>query len=344
MRKHHRVAVLGGGSFGTALANIVADNGHDVRLWLRNRERADTINREHFNSAYLPDYPLNPALVASVDLAAAVAASDVVLMAVPSSSCRQVAREVARHIRPDCILISTTKGIEAGVGEAADGFRLMSQVLREEIPAVRLGVMSGPNLAKEIAAKQLTATVVASDDPTLTTTVQKLLHCGYFRVYASTDMFGVELGGALKNVYAIMAGMAAALGIGQNTISMLITRALAEMSRFAVRMGADPLTFLGLAGVGDLIVTCMSPLSRNYQVGYALGQGRELPVIIAELGQVAEGINTLKLLKEHAELLDVRMPLVSGLYEILYGGRSISQVVGGLMWAEQNRDVEFTLK
>lgn len=341
MNTHHRVAVLGGGSFGTALANIVADNGHDVRLWLRNAERAATINREHTNSEYLPDYPLNHSLIATTDLAAAVADSDVVLMAVPSSSCRQVAREVARHIGPDCLLISTTKGIEGG---DANGFKLMSQVLREEIPNVRLGVLSGPNLAKEIAAKQLTATVVASDDAALTATVQKLLHCGYFRVYASADMYGVELGGALKNVYAIMAGMAAALGIGQNTISMLITRSLAEMSRFAVRMGADPLTFLGLAGVGDLIVTCMSPLSRNYQVGYALGQGRKLPEIVAELGQVAEGVNTLKLLKEHAELLGVRMPLVSGLYEILYNGRSISQVVGGLMWAEQNRDVEFTLK
>jgi glycerol-3-phosphate dehydrogenase (NAD(P)+) len=342
MSTHHlRVAVLGGGSFGTALANIIADNGHDVLLWLRNSERAEAINREHVNREYLPDYPLNPALIATTDLAAAVAGRDVVFMAVPSSSCRQVAREVAPHIGPECMLISTTKGIEGG---DADAFRLMSQVLSEEIPAVRLGVLSGPNLAKEIAARQLTATVVASTDEALTATVQALLHCGYFRVYASADMYGVELGGALKNVYAIMSGMAAALGIGQNTISMLLTRSLAEMSRFAVRMGADPLTFLGLAGVGDLIVTCMSPLSRNYQVGFALGQGRSLAAIVAELGQVAEGVNTLKLLKRHADLLGVRMPLVSGLYEILYEGRSIDQVVGGLMWAEQNRDVEFTLK
>jgi glycerol-3-phosphate dehydrogenase (NAD(P)+) len=344
MTQKHRVAVLGGGSFGTALANIIAENEHDVVLWLRNPERAEEINRDHRNSDYLPDFPLHPALRAATDLAESVAGRDVVFMAVPSGSCRDVAREVARHLGPQVILISTTKGIEARGGDAGDSFRLMSQVLREEMPGVRLGVLSGPNLAKEIAAKQLTATVVASDDAALTATVQALLHCGYFRVYASNDMYGVELGGALKNVYAIMAGMAAALGIGQNTISMLITRSLAEMSRFAVRKGADPLTFLGLAGVGDLIVTCMSPLSRNYQVGFALGQGRDMASIVAELGQVAEGINTLKLLKQHAEQIGVRMPLVSGLYEILYNGSSISQVVGALMWAEQNRDVEFTLK
>lgn len=342
MTQKYRVAVLGGGSFGTALANIVAENEHDVVLWLRNAERADEINRDHRNSVYLPDFPLHPGLRAATDLSAAVSGRDIVFMAVPSGSCRAVAREAARHLSDGVMLVSTTKGIEAGASH--HGFRLMSQVLREELPQLPLGVLSGPNLAKEIAAKQLTATVVASADATLIATVQTLLHSGYFRVYASADMYGVELGGALKNVYAIMAGMAAALGIGQNTISMLITRALAEMSRFAVKKGADPLTFLGLAGVGDLIVTCMSPLSRNYQVGFALGQGRDLASIIAELGQVAEGINTLKLLKEHADEIGVRMPLVSGLYEILYSGRSISQVVGALMWAEQNRDVEFTVK
>lgn len=338
MTDKHRVAVLGGGSFGTALANIIVDNGHDVVLWLRDANRADEINLSHCNNKYLPDFPLNPKLRASTDLAAAVTGRDVVFMAVPSKSCREVAREVAAVIEPGAILLSTTKGIEA------NGFRLMSQVLREEIPQVRLGVMSGPNLAKEIAARQLTATVVASEDAALIGTIQKLLHCGYFRVYASSDMYGVELGGALKNVYAIMSGMAAALGIGQNTISMLLTRSLAEMSRFAVQKGADPLTFLGLSGVGDLIVTCMSPLSRNYQVGYALGQGKDLDAILAELGQVAEGINTLGLLKQHADEIGVRMPLVSGLYEILFNRRSIREVVGTLMWAEQNRDVEFALK
>jgi glycerol-3-phosphate dehydrogenase (NAD(P)+) len=333
----HTIAVLGGGSFGTVIANIMADNDHKVCLWLRNDERAEEINRDHINSAYLPDYPLNPSLKASTDLVDAITGCDIVFMAVPSMSSRQVAKEVAAHLADNVIVVSTTKGIEH------DGFKLMSQVLAEEIPQARVGVLSGPNLAKEIAAKQLTATVIASKDDALNETVQALLHSGTFRVYASSDVFGVELGGALKNVYAIMAGMSQAMGIGENTASMLMTRSLAEMSRFAVHKGADPLTFLGLSGVGDLIATCTSPLSRNYRVGFELGKGRDLDEIVAELGQVAEGVNTLKLLKQQAEELTIYMPLVNGLYDIIYNKKTIAEVVGGLMFAEQNRDVEFTL-
>lgn len=338
MTQRHKIAVLGGGSFGTAIANIMAENNHDVCLWLRNQNRADEINRDHINSAYLPDYPLNPALKASTDLAESIIGCDIIFMAVPSHSSREVAAEVCHHIGKDVIVVSTTKGIEH------DGFKLMSEVLREELPDARIGVLSGPNLAKEIAAKQITATVIASEDESLNKTIQALLHCGNFRVYASSDVFGVELGGALKNVYAIMAGMAAALEIGQNTISMLMTRSLAEMSRFAVQKGADPMTFLGLSGVGDLIATCSSPLSRNYRVGYELGQGKNLDQIVAELGQVAEGVNTLRLLKEQAEELEVYMPLVNGLYDIIYTPKSINDVIGTLMFAEQNRDVEFNIK
>ncbi len=335
--KHH-IAVLGGGSFGTVIANIMANNGHDVTLWLRKAERASEINDRHINSAYLPDYALNPSLKAATRLDEAVRGCDIVFMAVPSRSCRDVARELSQFIEPNAVLVSTTKGIEH------DGFKLMSEVLAEELPNVPIGVLSGPNLAHEMAAGQITATVIASADETLNETIQELLHSGTFRVYASSDVFGVELGGALKNVYAIMAGMAAALGIGQNTVSLLLTRSLAEMSRFAVRKGADPMTFLGLSGVGDLIATCISPLSRNYRVGYELGKGRQLDDIVAELGQVAEGVNTLKLLKQKAEELDVYMPLVTGLYGVIYEHKSIDDVVGGLMFAEQNRDVEFTVK
>jgi len=338
MTNQHRIAVLGGGSFGTTIANIMADNGHQVCLWLRNQDRADEINRDHINSAYLPDYPLNAELKASTDLKAAVTGCDILFMAVPSQSSRDVAREVSGYLKDGVIVVSTTKGIEH------DGFKLMSEVLTEEMPGARIGVLSGPNLANEIAAKQLTATVIASKDEDLNTTIQALLHSGTFRVYSSSDVFGVELGGALKNVYAIMAGMAAALGIGQNTISMLMTRSLAEMSRFAVQKGADPMTFLGLSGVGDLIATCMSPLSRNYRVGYELGKGKNLDDIIAELGQVAEGVNTLKLLKHQADELNIYMPLVNGLFDIIYTPKTIADVIGTLMFAEQSRDVEFTVK
>ena len=338
MSQRHQIAVLGGGSFGTVIANIMANNGHQVTLWLRNQERADEINRDHVNTNYLPDYALNPSLRASSHLLSAVENCDIVFMAVPSQSSRNVARELSPHLPDGVIVVSTTKGIEH------DGFKLMSQVLAEEIPQARIGVLSGPNLAKEIAANQITATVVASKDNDLNKTVQALLHSGTFRVYASEDVFGVELGGALKNVYAIIAGLAAAMGIGQNTISMLMTRSLAEMSRFAVQKGADPMTFLGLSGVGDLIATCMSPLSRNYRVGFELGQGKDLDQIVAELGQVAEGVNTLKLLKQQSEELGIYMPLVNGLYDIIYTEKTIAEVVGSLMFAEQNRDVEFTIK
>jgi glycerol-3-phosphate dehydrogenase (NAD(P)+) len=338
MTDKHKVAIVGGGSFGTAIANIVADNGHDVCLWMRNAERVAEVNEQHSNSAYLPDISLNPALRASTDLAETVKGCDVVFVAVPSKSCRDVARQLAPLLADGTMVVSTTKGIEA------DSNELMSEVLREELGNVSIGVMSGPNLAKELAAREITGTVIASADERLTQCIQDLLQCSYFRVYAGSDIYGVELAGALKNVYAIVAGLAAALGVGHNTISMLVTRSLAEMSRYAVQKGADPLTFLGLAGVGDLFVTCTSPLSRNYRVGYALGQGRDLNEVVAELGQVAEGVNTLKLLKQQSQQLDIYMPLVNGLYAIIYEGKTVQEVIGVMMWAEQNRDVEFAVQ
>lgn len=333
-----RVAVLGGGSFGTAIANLIAENEHDVYLWLRSEERAEEINQQRVNKQYLPDLTLNERVKASIDLAEVVTGAEFVFVAVPSGSCRDVAKLLSRTIAPNTALISLTKGIEA------DTFDLMSQVLAEELPDHPLGVMSGPNLAREIADRQLTGTVIASKNKQLVESVQKLLHSKSFRVYASEDMFGVELGGALKNCYAIMCGMAAALGCGQNTIAMLVTRSLAEMSRFAVELGANPMTFLGLSGVGDLIVTCMSPLSRNYRVGYALGEGKPLQSIIQELGQVAEGINTLQIVKVRSQQLGIYMPLVNGMYDILHNGKSIAEVVDTLMLAEQNSDVEFAVK
>ena len=199
------------------------------------------------------------------------------------------------------------------------------------------------NLAAEIAQKQLTATVIASDDPVTRAYVQAALGCSYFRVYAGNDRYGAELGGSLKNIYAIAAGMAAALGMGENTRSMLMTRALAEMSRFAVALGANPMTFLGLSGVGDLIVTCSSELSRNYRVGYALGQGHDLDSAIEVLGQVAEGVNTVKLVCEKARQEDIYMPLAQGLYRVMFDGIPAKDMAKALMESEQSSDVEFML-
>lgn len=335
--KKTQIAVLGGGSFGTTLANIVAENGHDTKLWLRDEVQAKNINEKHLNERYMPGYALHDSLKATTDLQSAVSGSELILLSLPSSAFVSVAKAMAPFLTPEQLLVSTTKGVVPG------GFELMSQALAKATSGQLIGVLSGPNLAKEIGKHMPTATVIASENAALRERVQDLLANDYFRVYASNDMFGVELGGALKNIYAIISGLAAALGMGENTRSMLITRSLAEMSRFAVCMGANPMTFIGLAGVGDLIATCMSPLSRNYRVGFALGQGGSLEDVVEELGEVAEGVNTLKLVKQKADEMGVYMPLANGLYQVLFNNLSIADVIESLMSNDQSSDVEFNL-
>lgn len=334
MTQQQPIAVLGGGSFGTAIANLLAENGHDVRLWMRDPEQAESIRKERQNPRYLKGVTILPRVEPVTDLGQTLAACELIFVALPSSALRNALQPYAGALAGK-LLVSTTKGIEA------QGFMLMSQILEEIAPAARIGVLSGPNLAREVAEHALTATVVASHDETLCARVQQVLHGRTFRVYASADRFGVELGGALKNVYAIMAGMAAAMGMGENTRAMLITRALAEMTRFAVKMGANPMTFLGLAGVGDLIVTCTSAKSRNFQVGHALGEGLSLEEAVSRLGEVAEGVNTIKVLKARAEELQVYMPLVAGLHAIIFEGRTLEQVIALLMRGEPKTDVDF---
>lgn len=332
---HSHVTVLGGGSFGTVIANIVAENGYCVKFWMRNQTLVDEVNNTHENSQYLPGYALHENVRAYSDMQQAVTDSRVIFVAVPSAYFRSVVQNMLPWSREDAILVSTTKGIEGGT------FKLMSQILRQEAPNARIGVMSGPNLAKEIAARNLTGTVIASEHVSVRETVQQVLKSEYFRVYTNDDMFGVELGGALKNIYAIIAGLASAMGMGHNTNSMLVTRSLTEMARFGRRLGADPMTFLGLSGVGDLIVTCSSPLSRNFRVGMALGKGLSIEEAVTEVGQVAEGVNTLKLVKHRADELGVYMPLVNGLYQIIYNGCSVREIVATLMLGDQALDVEY---
>lgn len=327
------IAVLGGGSFGTALANLVAENGLPVRLWMRDPQQAETIRRERENPRYLKGIKVHAAVEATSDLPGAIQGCELILVALPSSALRQALAPIAQQLEGR-FLVSTTKGIEA------HSFMLMSEILAEIVPRARIGIISGPNLAREIAEHQLTATVVASEDEAVCRQVQAALHGRTFRVYASADRLGVELAGALKNVYAIIAGMAAALAMGENTRSMLITRALAEMTRFAVQRGANPITYLGLAGVGDLIVTCSSEKSRNYRVGHALGRGLTLDEAVAQIGETAEGVNTLRVLKEKADELGVYMPLVNGLYAILFESRSLGQVIEALMGGEPKTDVD----
>lgn len=330
-----KIAVLGGGSFGTAIANMLAANGHDVVLWMRDVDNAESCAKNHENTRYLPGYPLDSSLQFSADLQFALSDRDVVFFSVPSKAFRALAQASKPLISAGTRVISTAKGIEA------DTFKLMSEILEEELPQTKVGVISGPNLAKEIAKNAITATVIASADEDLCTEVQSLLSSRYFRVYANSDRFGVELAGALKNIYAIAAGMSAAMKMGQNTVSVLITRSLAEMSRFAASLGANPMTFLGLSGVGDLFVTCTSPLSRNFQIGYALGEGLSIEEAIEKVGQVAEGINTTRIIKEEAEQLGIYMPLVNALFETIFNQKPVNEVLSSLMLAEQNTDVEF---
>ncbi|MEX2365776.1 MAG: NAD(P)H-dependent glycerol-3-phosphate dehydrogenase [Pseudohongiellaceae bacterium] len=329
------VAILGGGSFGTVIANIIARNGYRALLWMRDIEQAEILNATRENSIYLPGCELHENVIATDDLASVVSGIDMVFVAVPSGSFREVVRQIKPHVSNATILVSLTKGIEPA------SCKLMSQVLGEELPDNPIAVMSGPNLAKEIAAQSPTGTVIASADQKVCHEVQNVLRSDTFRVYSNDDMLGVELGGSLKNIYAIIAGLADALGMGHNTNSMLVTRSLTEMARFGVRLGAEPMTFLGLSGVGDLIVTCSSPLSRNFRVGKALGEGMSVDAIVKELGQVAEGINTVKQVKEKADDLGVEMPLASGLYEIIYNNAAVDHIINSLMLEERGLDVEF---
>ncbi|MDD7804740.1 MAG: NAD(P)H-dependent glycerol-3-phosphate dehydrogenase [Endozoicomonas sp. (ex Botrylloides leachii)] len=330
----YTIAILGGGSFGTALSDISATNGHHVRLWVRSQQQADAINKDHINHRYLPELAINSSVSATTSLNAATASADIVFISIPSRSFREVVKKAAPMLTGK-IVISTTKGIEP------ETFALMSAILAEELKQVRIGVLSGPNLAKEIVAKAVTATVIASQNKEVCHIIQKVLYCHYFRVYSNTDTYGVELAGALKNIYAIVSGIGVSLGMGENTKSMLITRSLAEMSQFAVKMGANPLTFLGLAGVGDLIATCTSSLSRNFRVGYALGKGQSLQTIREELGQVAEGVNTLRQVHQKAQELNVDMPLVNRLYSIIFEKCKADVLISGIMQREQKTDVEF---
>lgn len=331
-----RVAVLGGGSFGTAMANLAARNGCQTAMWIRNPDVAQDMQQTKCNKRYLPDFQLEDSLSFSSDLREVIPNRDIIFMAIPSHSYREVLKQIAPMMTGQTI-VSLTKGIEA------ETFCLMSDIIQQELPEVAFGVLSGPNLAKEIVAGMPAGTVIASDSEALRGAVQKALHSALFRVFASSDVQGVELAGALKNIYAVAMGMGAAYNVGENTRSMLLTRALAEMSRFAVKLGANPLTFLGLSGVGDLFATCSSPLSRNYQIGLALGQGKSLEQAINDLGQTAEGINTIRQVRAQSILLDVYMPITNALYEVIFENKPPLGIALALMQNGHRSDVEFVL-
>jgi glycerol-3-phosphate dehydrogenase (NAD(P)+) len=329
------IAVIGGGNFGTAVANIVARNGYKTYLWMRDLAQVEDTLEHRENRRYLPGHKLDKLVMPTNKLAASAKASSLIFVAVPSHSFKEVCTQIAPYVVASDVLISATKGIDG------DGFYLMSQLLEKHTPSGRVGAISGPNFAEEIADQQYTGTVIASKDDTAAKLVQDVMRSDTLKVYASSDVYGVELAGALKNVYAIICGLAAGLGVGQNTVGLLITRALAEMSRFAVSMGGNPLTFLGLAGVGDLLVTCSSPLSRNYQLGFKVAKGMSVARASDELGKLAEGVFTLEVVFEKSRELEIYMPLVTGLYQILYKDAGIGEVIGQLMGSSEGADVEF---
>ncbi len=330
--------VLGGGSWGTAMASILGSHGYDTRLWMRSTETCAEVNEEHRNRRYLGESPVDPLVRATTDLEEAARHAEVIVVAIPSKYLRAVAFELGNFVSGDQILISATKGLEN------PGLKRMTQVLREETCCRKLGALSGPNLAKEIIAGQPAATVVASPFQEVVETVEQMFAGPTFRLYGNFDLAGVEYAGALKNIYAIAGGVASGLGFGANTLSTLITRGLAEMSRFGVRYGAERVTFQGLAGVGDLVATCSSTLSRNHTVGRLLAGGQGLDDIIANLGMVAEGVNTTRVIHEHAVAKGIDMPIAEAVYAMLFDETPPHEALAILMQRESRyEDVDSTI-
>ena len=318
-----RVSVLGAGSFGTTMAHLLTQSAPTL-LWCRHSEIADEVNRDHRNQRYLPGYDIAPELRATASLEEAVREADVLVMGVPSHGMRSVLEEVSKYIRPWVPVVSLAKGLEPG------SHLRMTEVIREVLPEHRAGALTGPNLAKEIMAGFAAASVIAVEDPELAKQLQGIFNCGVFRVYTNRDVVGCELAGALKNIIAIATGMGDGLGVGDNTRSAVITRGLAELTRLGVAMGGKPATFAGLAGIGDLVVTCTSSQSRNRYVGEQLGRGQTIEEISKAMNQVAEGVKTTAVAIELAEYHSIDLPIAREVYGVLYEGRSAEEAYRGL--------------
>ena len=341
MTAKKQVAVLGGGSFGTVLANIAASNGYEVRLWVRDAEQALRINSEGANATYHPELKLSDNITADDDLALVVSDSEYILVATPSIIFEEVISRLEPLISPSVNVISCTKGIKS------KPFRTMTDTIDQHLGHIignRIGALSGPNLAKEIAEAKVAGTVIASENESLTFEIKSMLSSKTFKVFSSQDIQGVELAGALKNIYAICCGIAHAKLVGENALGFIVTRSMAEMSRFAVAKGANPITFLGLAGMGDLMATCTSKLSRNFQLGELIAEDLSLADAKDKVGQVAEGAKTLEVVYQEAKKMNVSMPLVSSLYDILYSNVSADQLIQDLLDHPNEVDVEFTYK
>lgn len=330
-----KIAVIGSGSWGTAFANALSHKGLRVTMWSRREDLAARIHHHHENSDYLPGIFLSPRLRATSDLEAAVAGSGVVVLAVPSHGFRALVAAVAPLVSADALLVSLTKGLEPGT------LCRMSEVIAQEVPASwpkRIAALSGPNLAKEIAMGYPAASVVACADGTVADKLQELFMSPVFRVYSDSDIIGVELGGAVKNVIGIATGIAEGCGFGDNAKASVMTRGLAEMTRLGLSCGADRLTFSGLAGIGDLVCTCMSRLSRNHYVGVKLGRGLKIDEITSGMKEIAEGVESSRAVKELSERRGVHMPISLGVYRVIHEGQEINDMVADLLRTVRQRE------
>lgn len=327
------IAVLGAGNWGTTLADLIAGNGHAVTLWTRNAAQSEEINTRHTNEGAVPGLQISGRVSATTDLGGAVEGAAIVILVVPSQAFRDVSQALGDVLAPEQIVLHATKGLER------ESNVRMTEILAQETCAKQIGVLSGPNLATEIARKKPAGTVIASRFPHVIEIARKVIACPRMMVFAGHDVVGVELAGALKNIVAIAAGAATEMSVGENAKSLLVTRGLAEITRLAVVMGARPLTFAGLAGIGDLMVTCASGLSRNHRVGVALARGEKLDEILARLGMVAEGVYAAVAARSLARAHRVETPLLDAVYRVLYEGLGCEDGLHELMVLPAGRDV-----
>lgn len=336
-----KVAVLGPGSWGTALAQTLAENGHEVKLWGNHEAQIDEINTYHTNRHYLPDLKIPESIKGEKNLKDAVKDADAVLFVVPTKAIRSVAQEFAQVAENKPVIIHASKGLEQ------ETHKRISEILIEEIPEERrqgVVVLSGPSHAEEVAVHDITTITAACEDEMLAAYVQKLFMNEYLRIYTNPDVIGVEMGAALKNIIALGAGALAGLSYGDDAKAAIMTRGLAEISRLGVKMGANPLTFIGLSGVGDLIVTCTSVHSRNWRAGNLLGKGHKLDEVLDNMGMIVEGVSTTKAAKELADSMDVSMPITETIYDVLYNDKDVRQACRELMMREGTFENEFTLE
>ncbi|MCC7665758.1 NAD(P)H-dependent glycerol-3-phosphate dehydrogenase [Liquorilactobacillus satsumensis] len=334
-----KIAVIGAGSWGSVLANILILNGKQVCIWSRRQEQVEELNNLHTNEHYLPKLKYDPRLEATTSLARALAGADVILFAIPTKAIRAMAQQVATLLKAGAhpVIVHASKGLELKT------HKRISEILAEEIPSEnRAGIvaLSGPSHAEEVARHDLTLITAAAKDKKAAQCVQKIFMNEYFRVYTNSDIIGVELGAAFKNIIALGAGALHGLGYGDDAKAALMTRGLAEIARLGVALGADPMTFIGLTGVGDLIVTCTSVHSRNWRAGDQLGRGQKLADIVANMGMVIEGINTTKAAYELAQQKQIEMPITEAIYEVLYQGKEIKAAIADLMKREGRSEEE----